>query len=73
MVTKDSTTNILIDRAVVRKAIEQLNTNKVPNIFGLQAEHFRYRGKLALEILSTIITAIVQTGSIPYVLKQGIL
>ncbi|VDI70086.1 Hypothetical predicted protein [Mytilus galloprovincialis] len=57
----------------IDKAINQLNTNKAPDIYGITAEHIKYGGDTLLQAITSIINNICSSATIPDCIKHGIL
>ena len=57
----------------VKEAISSLNKNKAADIYGIEAEHILYGGKVLLEFITRIINQLFTFGKIPKSLKLGVL
>jgi hypothetical protein len=57
----------------VSEAISSLNKNKAEDVFGLAAEHLVNAGDRTVEIVTSIVNAIMRNGKVPACLKEGII
>lgn len=72
-ICKENAEPLVFTSEEVDKAINQLNTNKAPDIYGITAEHIRYGGDALLQGVTAIINNICKEASVPDCLKHGIL
>ena len=57
----------------LEKALQQLNTGKSPDFYGLTVENNLYAGTVTINMLLSIINCIFESGTVPDCLKTGLL
>ena len=57
----------------LEKALQQLNTGKSPDFYGLTVENILYAGTGTINMLLSIINCIFESGTVPDCLKTGLL
>ena len=57
----------------LEKALQQLNTGKSPDFYGLTVENILYAGTGTINLLLSIINCIFESGTVPDCLKTGLL
>lgn len=50
-------------------AVQSLNNNKSPDLYGISAEHIRYSGAISLKILTRIVNFLIFSRKLPPFLK----
>jgi hypothetical protein len=57
----------------IRTAINRLNNNKAPDLWGLRAEHLKLAAEEIIPIIVPVFNQIIHSGKIPEIFKKGYL
>ena len=62
---------ITVSSRDVLSAIQSLNLNRAPDIFGIIVEHYRYSGPKVMDLLTDIVNYILEKKCMPKEFKKG--
>ncbi len=65
--------DLLFTQDEVAEAINSLNNNKAPDIFGITAEHLKYGGEMLVNCITRLLNIYSSSEHVPQLIKLGIL